>query len=85
VSSRSGDERRRILVIANRTCPCPALQREIRKRAEQADSEVLIVAPALNTRMKHWISDVDDARTQAEGRLASAVEGLRQGGVPAEG
>lgn len=77
--------RRRILLIANRTCPCPALQREIRKRAEQADSEVLIVAPALNTRVKHWMSDVDEARTQAEARLASAVEGLHQSGVPAEG
>jgi hypothetical protein len=48
----------RILVIANRTCPCPALLEEVARRArEREPSDVLIVAPALNSRLlTHLVS-----------------------------
>lgn len=77
----------RILVVANRTCPCPALQEEIRGRAsERAGAEVLIVAPALNSsKLAHWVSDSDEAVGEAELRLAETVEGLRGAGVHATG
>ncbi len=69
---------RRILVIANRTCPCEPLSEEIVTRAARGPTEVLIVAPALNSRIRHLFSD-------AEERLAATVESLRQSGVRATG
>ncbi len=44
-----------LLVLANRTCECPALHDEIVRRAESAQG-VLVVAPALNSRLRHWAS-----------------------------
>jgi hypothetical protein len=76
---------RRILVIANRTCPCPALADELAARAGDPPSAVLIVAPALNTRLRHWLSDVDTAIAAAGERLKQAVANLGERGVSAEG
>lgn len=77
----------RILVVANRTCPCPALHAELKARAEtHDDTEVVIVAPALNSsRLAHWVSDTDQAVHEAEVRLAEIVESLRLRGVAATG
>jgi len=76
---------RRILVIANRTCPCEPLSEEIVTRAARGPTEVLIVAPALNSRIRHLFSDADAAVAAAEERLAATVESLRQSGVRATG
>ncbi len=76
---------RRILVLANRTCPCPSLLGEIRARAAGGETEVLIVAPALTTRLRYLTDDTDRAAVEAEERLAGAVESLRSAGVDAEG
>ena len=77
-------EPRRLLVIANRTCPCRDVLDDIRSRVE-ADGEVLIVAPALNTRLRHWVSDTDGALLAAPERLDRALEYLSDAGVPARG
>lgn len=84
-SRAAGAAPHRVLVIANKTCPCPTLHEEVRRHAEGRDSEVLIVAPALNRRLKHLVSDTDEAVTQANERLASAVESLRERGIHARG
>jgi hypothetical protein len=76
---------RRILVIANRTCPCPTLADEVARRANAAPTDVLVVAPALNSRLRHWLSDVDDALTRAHERLEHAITALRRRGVVARG
>jgi hypothetical protein len=76
---------RRILVIANRTCPCPTLADEVAGRANAAPTAVLIVAPALNSRLRHWLSDVDDALARAHERLELAITALRRRGVVARG
>jgi hypothetical protein len=76
--------RRNILVIANRTCECPALHDEIALRAEPG-ADVLVVAPALNSRVRHWVSDSDAAVRAAHERVGAAVERLRQRGVDARG
>src|SRR5918912_347672 len=76
---------RRILVIANRTCPCPTLADEVARRVSASPTEVLVVAPALNSRLRHWLSDVDDALTRAHERLELAVTALGRGGVVARG
>jgi hypothetical protein len=76
---------RRILVIANRTCPCPALADEVARRASAAPTDVLVVAPALNSRLRHWLSDVDEALARAEERLDLAITALRRRGVIVRG
>lgn len=73
-----------ILVIANRTCECPALHEDIARRAAPG-ADVLVVAPALNSRVRHWVSDTDDAVRAARERVAAAVEELRRRGVDARG
>lgn len=74
-----------ILVVANRTCPCPDVLDEVCRRAEARGSEIVIVAPALNTRLKHYVSDVDGALAEARARLQVAIEGLAERGVEARG
>jgi hypothetical protein len=76
---------RRILVVANRTCPCPALADEVARRASAAPTDVLVVAPALNSRLRHWLSDVDEAVARAQERLDLAITALRRRGIVAGG
>lgn len=75
----------RILVIANRTCPCDVLADEVAWRAHDASAEVLVVAPALNSLLRHLTSDVDAAVAQAQARVERAVAQLRNRGVNARG
>jgi len=77
--------RKRILVVANNTCPCESLHQEIRSRSGDGNSEVLIVAPALNKRIRHYVSDTGEAVAEAELRLARAVESLDASGLEASG
>jgi hypothetical protein len=74
-----------ILVVANRTCPCPMLLDEVARRAREAPVEVLVVVPALNSRLRHWLSDIDDAVARAHERLEVALADLRARGVTARG
>jgi len=53
--------------------------------AEMPDAEVLVVAPALNSRLRHWLSDDDDARRRAEELVAAFVQRLERSGVHVEG
>jgi hypothetical protein len=82
---RRDDGARRILVVANETLGGEALRAEIAHRMTGDRTEVRVVCPALNTKIKHWISDEDDARRQARERLDSILGQLRAEGVPAEG
>jgi hypothetical protein len=77
-------ETRRLLVVANRTCPCRDVLDDIRRRVGD-DGEVLLVAPALNTRLRHWVSDTDGALASARERLDRALDYLRDAGVAARG
>ena len=75
-----------ILVLANKTCPCPELRRLLVGRADAHDAlDVLVVAPALNSRLAHYVSDSDRAVTAAQERLEVALVALRGEGVPARG
>jgi hypothetical protein len=73
---------RRILIVANQTCPCPALADAVGARAP---ADVLLVAPALNSRLRHWLSDVDGAVDAAHARLDRAMANLRERGIAADG
>jgi nucleotide-binding universal stress UspA family protein len=73
-----------ILVLANETADADALV-EVIERSAGERGNVLVVAPALNPRLRHWPSDEDDARLQAKRRLQRAVERLQAAGVDATG
>jgi hypothetical protein len=74
---------RRVLVIANASVAAEPLYDTL---AAHADStEVLVVAPALNTRLRHWFSDEDPARREAARRLDASIDALRDAGVRADG
>jgi GNAT superfamily N-acetyltransferase len=77
---------RRILVIANETVESAVLHDVIRARVEYAaGAEVTVVAPALNSRLRHWLSDDGDARLAAEERLDRCLGRLIDDGVEASG
>jgi hypothetical protein len=80
-----GDARHRLLVLANETCGGSALFDAIRERLDGENGEVLIVAPALSSRLHYWMSDEDPGREEAERRLAASVEHCKEAGIPAKG
>jgi hypothetical protein len=80
-----GEGERRILVVANETVGGATLRDRIRERSEGVRTEVLVVAPALNSPIRHWASDEDGARAMAESRLQESLSMLRSGGVSARG
>jgi hypothetical protein len=46
---------------------------------------VLVVCPALNSPLRHWVSDEDDARAAAQKRLDASLESMRATGLDATG
>ena len=52
---------------------------------EAPKGNVLVVAPALNSRLRRWLSDEDEARRRALERVAAHVEQLERKGIHAEG
>ena len=48
-------------------------------------TRVLVVAPALNSWLRRWLSDEDGARRQAGERATTVADRLERGGVHAEG
>ena len=79
-----GDGRRRILVVANETVAGRALRGEIVERA-RGEADVLVVCPALNSPLRHWASDEDHARAEAQARLDGSLRALADEGVEARG
>jgi hypothetical protein len=84
VHSREHGDRRQILVVANETVAGRALRGEVVRRAGE-DADVLVVCPALNSPIRHWASDEDAARAEAERRLAASLAALASEGVEARG
>jgi nucleotide-binding universal stress UspA family protein len=81
----SGENERRILVIANETVGGEMLRQMILSKAESADEQVLVVVPALNSPLRHWASDEDNARAAAAERLEASLQRLKEAGVDATG
>jgi len=76
---------RRILVIANETVGGHTLRSAILERSLDVREEVLVVTPALNSPLKHWVSDEDGARAAAQERLERSLAQLAEAGVEARG
>jgi hypothetical protein len=75
---------KRILVVANETVAGRALRTEIVHRAAEG-AEVLVVSPALNSPLRHWASDEDAARAEAQERLHESLACLADEGITARG
>jgi hypothetical protein len=74
-----------VLVVANETIAGRELHELVDELAAENASDVLVVAPALNSRFRHWISDEDSARRKAGRRLDACLEKLAALGVKAKG
>jgi hypothetical protein len=74
-----------LLIVANETVEGDALVNTVRDIALSHDAVVFVVAPALNSRLRHWMSDSDAAHAVADARLAGCLARLREAGVRAGG
>jgi hypothetical protein len=75
----------RILVIANETVGGHTLRSTILEKSLDVREEVLVVTPALNSPIRHWVSDEDGARAAAQERLDRSLAQLAEAGVQARG
>jgi hypothetical protein len=76
---------RRILVIANETVGGEELRTLLERKAEGVAEEMLLVCPALNSRVRTWTSDEDPARAEAQSRLDASLARLGEAGVSVRG
>jgi hypothetical protein len=83
--SRSAPGERRILVVANETVGGRTLREEIERRSEGHTVQILVVCPALNSPLRHWVSDEDGARAAAQERLDHSLARLAEEGLTARG
>jgi hypothetical protein len=75
----------RILVVANETLHGRALHEEVRRRAAERPTEVLVVAPALASAVAHWTDAEDAAREAAAMRVRETCAALADLNVEARG
>jgi hypothetical protein len=80
----TSDRRHRVLVVANETVASATLH-EALEGYRGAAPDVLVVAPALNSRLRHWLSDDARARRDAATRLTTCLDALHADGIAAEG
>jgi hypothetical protein len=84
VPPRPNTDRHRILVVAT-TNDTRSLAHDVRVRADAHGADVMLVCPALNSRLAHWVSDVDGAEAAARRRLDVGLAALADAGVEARG
>ena len=80
-----GEDERRILLVANDTPAEATLAEEIERAAAGQHTHVHVVCPVLTSPARHWTSDLDGARADAQERLDRTLERLHAAGVEAEG
>jgi len=76
---------RKILVIANETVGGEELFALLGRKAKDVDEQMLLICPALNSRVRTWTSDEDPARADAQDRLDASLARLSTAGVSARG
>jgi hypothetical protein len=79
------DDERRVLVVANETVGGEELMSALGEMALEGRTRFHVVSPALNSRLRTWVSDEDPARAAAQARLDSTLSRLSSVGVEARG
>ncbi len=85
LTAPAGPPARRVLVVANQTATSPALISELRGWATRGPVVFHLVVPALNTRLRHWLSDTDAAVSAAGRRCAEALTNFESHGLTITG
>jgi len=80
-----GENDRRVLVLATGTVADNGLADQVARATSGYQAQVLVVCPASPTRLRHWTSDLDGARAQAEKRLEQSLNRLGAAGIHAHG
>jgi hypothetical protein len=78
------EDRRRVLVVANRTLASDELRGEILSRARDG-ADVRLVAPILCSRVHYIASDIDKELQDARERLQAALDWAREQGLDVSG
>jgi hypothetical protein len=82
----AADHRRRLLLVAIEPIDQPAAVENVRSAARAGDdADVLVLAPALNTPLEQWASDVGRSRLDAQRKLVLTVGALAAANVEARG
>jgi hypothetical protein len=82
------DRQRRLLLVAIEPVDEPSAVEGVRTAAHAgagSESEVLVLAPALNKPLSHWASDVGRSRLDAQRKLVLTVGALAAADVEAHG
>lgn len=88
VNQNDGSEhsnRDRLLVVADESCLNSNLCQFVAEHIGNSEAEVLVVSPALNKRLRHYVSDTDDAVRRAERVLGETLTCMRRHGISAHG
>jgi len=72
---------RRVLVVANQTATSPTLVAALQERNTHGPVCFHLVVPALNKRLRHWVSDTDEAVAAAYARAEEAAAVLMAHGL----
>jgi hypothetical protein len=76
---------KRILALVSEPISADALKSAMGDGADAERAEVLVVAPALNSRWRFWLDDPDEAIARADEVQVETVERLEEEGIDAAG
>jgi len=74
----------KILAVVNEAIDADALRSAVGNDVAE-NAEVLVIAPALNSKLRFWVSDPDPAIHRAEGVAQESVERMEEEGIDAAG
>ena len=80
----AADETYRVLVISDDSCVDPQFAGQIAAHAEGRTVDVLVIAPAIGSRLARWTGD-ESAHADARTHLDDTVAALAQAGISARG
>ena len=86
--AHAADRHRRLLLVAIEPVDQPHAVEGVRAAARAGadeDPEVLVLAPALNSTLSHWTSDVEGSRLDAQRKLVLTLGALAAAEVEARG
>jgi nucleotide-binding universal stress UspA family protein len=84
-SKETPTDEHRVLVVANETVVGRKLHEAVRGATAGRPSQVLVVSPALNSPLRHFVSDEGPARKAAQERLGRSLAALEGAGIEARG